>query len=259
MNRTGWTKNWRKKWDNPILRGNPYRLAVWDWIISHAEWREDVSKRDQHVIEGVRRPLELGEVSCGRDQIAKDTGVSSSGVQKILDRYVSEHMLEQQTYSRFRLLKVTNWNEYQSSEQMPEHIRDNKVTTEEQQRDTTYKEYKNLRSKEPRRVSHVFVQHARLLAGFLRNENPAFRQKFPTDDEPTILRWASDIEKLSRLDHMEPEQIEVVIRWIFEGNSKNAMFWRRNIMSGKKLRDQFITLVGQMKSDVQSRPKIVRI
>lgn len=143
MKRTGWTKSWRKKWDNPVLRGNPQRIAVWTWIIDHAEWRENETERDQHVIEGVRRPLRLGEICCGRDQIARDTGVSSSGVHKILTRYVSEQMLEQQTYNRFRLLQVRNWDQYQLPEQKPEQKRDNEVTTEEQQGNTTYKEYKN--------------------------------------------------------------------------------------------------------------------
>jgi uncharacterized protein YdaU (DUF1376 family) len=53
--------------------------------------------------------------------------------------------------------------------------------------------------------------------------------------------WALDIDKLHRLDGRERDEIEAVIRWC-----QADSFWQPNIRSGKKLRDKFDTLLGQM-------------
>lgn len=54
--------------------------------------------------------------------------------------------------------------------------------------------------------------------------------------------WASDIEKLHRIDKRDYEGIESVIEWAKEP----TCFWACNIISGKKLREKFPTLVSQM-------------
>ena len=56
--------------------------------------------------------------------------------------------------------------------------------------------------------------------------------------KPNIDNWAADIEKINRLDGRSYDDIEKVIRWVkTPGN-----FWFANIMSGKKLRQQFSRL-----------------
>lgn len=60
--------------------------------------------------------------------------------------------------------------------------------------------------------------------------------------KPNIDSWAMDIEKINRLDGRSYEDIEKVIRWVkIPGN-----FWFANIMSGKKLRQQFSRLIVEM-------------
>ena len=59
--------------------------------------------------------------------------------------------------------------------------------------------------------------------------------------ETNIRSWAKDIEKIQRLDHRENEDIEKAIVWI-----KHNDFWASNIMSGKKLREKFPTIIAQM-------------
>ena len=63
------------------------------------------------------------------------------------------------------------------------------------------------------------------------------------DDQKTIERWAGDIELLIRIDKKSPETIREVISW-----AKSDKFWFSNIVSGKKLREKFETLYGQMKT-----------
>lgn len=54
--------------------------------------------------------------------------------------------------------------------------------------------------------------------------------------------WARDIDKLIRIDKRTPNQIEAVIWWA----QTKSDFWGPNILSGKKLREKFDQLIGQM-------------
>ena len=58
--------------------------------------------------------------------------------------------------------------------------------------------------------------------------------------EPNFQNWADDIRKLVELDKNTVEEVKKVIDW-----SQADDFWKRNIMSANKLRNQFPKLWGQ--------------
>lgn len=60
--------------------------------------------------------------------------------------------------------------------------------------------------------------------------------------EKTVARWATDIEKLHRIDGIDHSDIETVIRF-----SQASDFWAPSILCGKKVREKFETLLGQSK------------
>lgn len=64
---------------------------------------------------------------------------------------------------------------------------------------------------------------------------------------PNLPGWIHDIEKLMRIDNRTPEEIREVIAWC----QSPDCFWGPNILSGRKLRDKFDTLRGQMR---QAKP-----
>ncbi len=80
------------------------------------------------------------------------------------------------------------------------------------------------------------------LAGQLRD---AVRVRDPrakaarTDD---LTGWARDIDLLMRIDQRSPDEIRRVIEWC----QLPGGFWGPNILSGRKLREKFDTLSGQM-------------
>lgn len=114
---TGWTKNWRKKWENPSLKGRINHLVVWDWLLGHAEWREIESERAQVRFAGEVIRLQLGQVTCGSVQIAEETGCAASTVRRVINDLKSEQLLEHQWDTRCSLITVKNWTLYQSNEQ----------------------------------------------------------------------------------------------------------------------------------------------
>lgn len=68
-----------------------------------------------------------------------------------------------------------------------------------------------------------------------------------------LSNWARDIEKLNRIDGRDWLDIETVMRWA----KTPGGFWAPHIISGKKLRDKFPTLLAQMKRPAGSPSKIL--
>jgi hypothetical protein len=59
---------------------------------------------------------------------------------------------------------------------------------------------------------------------------------------PETTHWARDIDKIIRIDGRRAEDVEAVILWC----QNNGCFWGPNIQSGRKLREKFDQMWGQM-------------
>ena len=77
-----------------------------------------------------------GQFITGRKQLASDTGINESKVQRILNAFENEHQIEQLKTNRNRLITIVNYDSYQVSEQQTEQQVNNKRTTSEQQVNT---------------------------------------------------------------------------------------------------------------------------
>lgn len=66
-------------------------------------------------------------------------------------------------------------------------------------------------------------------------------------EQKDIERWASDIEKLHRIDGQDWKAIEWVIEWVHQNS-----FWCQNIRSGQTLRAKFEELKIRIKSEENS-------
>jgi hypothetical protein len=71
-------------------------------------------------------------------------------------------------------------------------------------------------------------------------------------EKAAVHRWATDIEKLIRLDKRTPEEIRAVILWC----QAPGCFWASNVLSGSKLREKFDTLLGQSKMRSSGQKKM---
>lgn len=81
----------------------------------------------------------------------------------------------------------------------------------------------------------VEVGLAEKLCSLIRNRNPGFKK-------PNIQKWASEVDKMIRLDKRSPEEIGSVIAWC-----QADEFWQNNILSTSKLRKQYDQLVMKAK------------
>ncbi len=81
------------------------------------------------------------------------------------------------------------------------------------------------------------IELARLLCSEHKKLDPNYSVK-----DNHVFKWAFDIEKLNRIDGRSYKDIKAVIFWVKTAGN----FWSSNIMSGKKLREQFPRLFLEM-------------
>lgn len=145
----GWVKVWRKILDNPIVTKDADHLAVFIHLLLNA-----ANKPFDITLGGERITLRPGQLTTGRKQIAEKYRVSESKVQRILKLFENEHIIEQQTNSRCRLISIVNWHEHQYYEQQTEQQVNSYRTASEQQVNTK-QEYKNIKNIEKFNKSYI--------------------------------------------------------------------------------------------------------
>lgn len=128
MENMGWIKLHRQLLDNPIVMKDAEHLAIWVWLLLNATHNGvDVMFR------GKRTRLKPGQLTTGRNVIAKELGINRSKVERVLKLFENEHQIEQQMSSQCRLISILSWDKYQNSEQPIEPQVSNKRATSEQQ------------------------------------------------------------------------------------------------------------------------------
>ena len=91
--------------------------------------------------------LKPGQFITGRLKLSKDTGIEPSKVERILKCFESEHQIEQQATTKFRIITILNWDEYQNDEQQNEPRVNSGRTAGEQRVNTIKKEKKEKKEK----------------------------------------------------------------------------------------------------------------
>jgi len=141
----GWIKLHRQILDNPIARKPAY---AWVWvcllIMANHEDNEFIWNKKKQV-------CKRGQVYTGRDKLALVAGVSAGTVENILNYLESEQQIEQQKTTKFRLITILKYDQYQMKEQKIEQQNDNRMTTDEQQNDTNKKE-KNVKKEKNEKI-----------------------------------------------------------------------------------------------------------
>ena len=125
-----------RKFLNWYGSGSSTRVNLWVHLLLNANHADQ-----KFLFNGEPIVVKRGSFITGRLKLSIDTGISESYTQKLLKEFEKEGMLEQQTTNRNRLITITCWNEYQVEEQQ----KDNRKTTERQQKDTN-KNVKNIKN-----------------------------------------------------------------------------------------------------------------
>lgn len=129
----GWIKLHRKMLESSFHKKPTYG---WLWVTllmmaNHKETKFLWNNEEQIV--------ECGQILTGRKALSEQTGIAESTIEDILKLLENQHQIRQQKTSKFRLITIVKWDEFQSSD----NTSNNKPTTNQQQTDT-YNNEKNV-------------------------------------------------------------------------------------------------------------------
>lgn len=88
--------------------------------------------------------LHRGQLITGRKELAQQTGVPETTIERILNFLENEHQIGQQKTTKYRLITILNWDSYQKVD----IVSDNKRTTSGQQADTNKNNNNNKKNKD---------------------------------------------------------------------------------------------------------------
>lgn len=142
MGREGYIKLYRKLLDNPVVTKDADHLAIWVYLLLEAR-----KFKKESYLGGKKITLQAGQLTTGRKQISEKLRVEQSKVQRVLKLYETEHLIEQQTTNKNRLISIVGWDRYQEDERQNEPPMNNQCTTNEPPVHTP-KESKKERKKE---------------------------------------------------------------------------------------------------------------
>lgn len=140
--RKGWVKLLRTTVDNPLLNKDPDHLALWIHLLCGAAFEPTPA-----LLGGKRIVLQPGQLTTGRKQLAVNSRIQESKVERTLKAFENNHLIEQRKTNKNRLITILPWNEIQGGEQQIEQPVNNERTTSEQPLNTL-EENKNTRNRE---------------------------------------------------------------------------------------------------------------
>lgn len=229
----GWIKLHRKLKDKAFYSTDSAAVHLWIHLLIKANHKER-----EEMFAGKPIKCKPGQFTTGRKQLSQETGISESKISRLLKKFAKiEQQIEQQTSSTNRLISITCWDEYQSSEQQSEQQVNNERTTSEHT--TRSKEYKELKKDTTRKLK--FSEEDYRLSELLYN---LMKQNNPNKTKPNLEKWAEEVRKMRELDNRSLIDIEILIRW-----SQQDEFWHTNILSTSKLRKQFDQLILKAKKE----------
>lgn len=136
----GWIRLHRKLSGKSFYRKDSEKVHLWIHLLFCANRKE----REEQ-LGGKPITCKPGQFTTGRKQLAMETGISESKIERILTYFEKiEQQIEQQKTSVNRLISICNWSEYQTNEQQTEQQVNNDRTTSEQ-RVNTLQEYKETK------------------------------------------------------------------------------------------------------------------
>jgi hypothetical protein len=122
----GWIALHRKLLNNPISRRPNY---AWLWVVLLLKANH---KDHKFIWNNEQQICKRGQVLTGRKKLCEISGISESSIENILTYLKTEHQIEQQKTTKYRLITILNYEYHQNLD-----IKlNNRVTTEEQQGDT---------------------------------------------------------------------------------------------------------------------------
>lgn len=156
----GFVKIHRKMLDNPVVCKDSDYFAVWGYLLLKATHKEINVENC-----GETKTLKAGQLITGCQAIGTQFNVNQKKVQRILERFESERMIDQITYPRKgRIITILNWSDYQGGVQINDRIMSECCPNDVQivSNNKNVKNDKNKKENKKEKVSQSAVRAAEL-------------------------------------------------------------------------------------------------
>ena len=183
----GWIKLHRKILENPIMGRSNY-LALWIILLLKTNHKEKKMIWNNSFI-----VIKEGQFITGRNELASQSGIPPTTVERILKYLESGHQIEQQKNNKYRLITIVNWKEHQSLDIKT----DNKRTSSGHQTDTN-KNDKNEKN-EKKDTTETSSEDIPLLIKSFESLNPASKKFYGNKTQRSACRFLIDTYGLERV------------------------------------------------------------
>lgn len=239
----GYIKLYRKVMDSFVWT-NPNMYKLWSLCLMKAS-----HERRKFLFNGKEMWLNSGEFVTGRDAITfemnkgakREHQVNSASVWRWLKKFESEQMLNIKSTTKYSVISINNWEEYQGSEQQ---VNINRTTSEQQV--NTYKNDKNEKNEKNNNI-HDGEHPAELIqklynkfpTGVLQGELARWLQEWPREMICFAIQTSYDYGK--EMGSLKPYINRILENWRTNGIDSlekavdaNNQFKNRNSSPRKK-------------------------
>lgn len=159
--------------DNPLAK-DPCFMALWCWILLLANHEDGEWKFGYQKI-----AIKKGQFITGRKALSIKTGINESKIERILKYLESEQQIEQQKTTKYRLIIIKNWYNYEIKNSKV----NNKRTTSEQQVNTNNNDNNDKNVKKSISHSDKSPDEINLLIEKFKDINPSYQTLFRNKTE----------------------------------------------------------------------------
>ncbi len=237
----GYIKLYRKVMDSFVWT-NPQMFKLWMLCLMKASHDDR-----RFLFNGQEIRVSSGQFVTGRDALGKEYNEGTQSDQQVVSRtlwrwmkkFENEQMLSIKSTTKYSIISINNWNEYQVSDQQLSSDCPSTV-----QHLSTYKNDKNDKNDKNNNISsskrktHVYAEDSiyyqlanKLFGKISQNQNIK---------KPNLNSWADDIRKMIKIDKRSHSQVSNMIEWCTTDS-----FWSTVVLSAKKLRDKYDTMAAQ--------------
>jgi hypothetical protein len=187
MEQLGWIKLHRKVLENPMAE-RPSYFSLWVILLLRANHKDN-----QMIWNGKSITIKEGQFITSRNKLSIQSGIPESTIERILKYFENEQQIEQQKNTKFRLITIKNWKDYQK---MDGSI-DNKRTDREHQMDTN----KNDKNEDNEKVIEINSIEINSLIKAFESVNQACSKYYSNTTQRKACRFLIDTHGFKKVKH----------------------------------------------------------
>ena len=245
----GWIKLYRQMQDSELYFSEKFtKTQAWIDLLLLANHEDRM-----FFLRGNEIQVKRGFIGFSEEHLAKRWKWSRMKVRRFRDWLETRQQIKQHRSKILSQIEIVNYNEFQQNETSDEttekhQTRQQKNTNKNDKNDKNYKNINNtffvknenldLLEKKDSKIKKSIQQkiyssksNEMILSEKLFNNIKLLN---PNYKKPDFQKWAKNIDLMSRVDKRTFEEIDEIINWV-----AGSVFWRKNILSTSKLRDQY--------------------